>query len=93
MYNDGKLLYYDGSKMNCIREIVGLKQGCPLNPTFFNLYAGALVNCVSGGGHSYQTRAGPRISDLAFADDVLLIHDFQTSMAQMLETVARVANN
>ena len=91
MYNDGKLLYYDGTKTNCIREIVGLKQGCPLSPILFNLYAGALVNCVSGGDHGYQTRAGPRISALAFADDLLLIHDSQTLMAQMLETVARMA--
>ena len=91
IYDNGKLFYFDGTIQNIIREIVGLKQDCPLNPILFYIYLGALLNFVSGGDHGYQTRTMPRVSALAFADDVPLIKDSKPSMALMLQTVTRIA--
>ncbi|KAG0414721.1 hypothetical protein HPB47_008092 [Ixodes persulcatus] len=78
---------------------IGLRQGCPLLPTLFNMYINDLLKHLEEEGAglrlSATTKDGEeeytRIPCLAFADDVVLIAESSADVQHMMDICTRVA--
>ena len=71
----------------------GVKQGCPLSPTIFNLCINPLLNTLQSNGEGYRVR-DIKVGVQAYADDVLLFSENREGMErniQILEAFIRYA--
>ena len=62
----------------------GVRQGCPLSPTLFNIYLGDLMkNCflITGGCVNI---GGKRIKCIRFADDMILLAEDERMLKNIL---------
>ncbi|XP_029849496.2 uncharacterized protein LOC115331529 [Ixodes scapularis] len=83
-----------------VNMIVGLRQGCPLSPTLFNIYINNLILELQakGQGVSFTTITSSNdmettyIPVLAFADDILLLSENETHLQDMLDICTRIGN-
>ena len=72
-----------GEEMSEGREIGrGVRQGCPLSPTFFNIYLENLMkNCFPNTGG--VNIGGRRIKCIRFADDMVLLAEDERMLKNM----------
>lgn len=87
-------------KSRQVQQNIGLKQGCPLSPTLFNIYINSLLEQVNreGPGLRLSTVTTERqeiytkISCLAFADDIVLLAESPADLQHLLDICSRVAH-
>ena len=87
-----------GHKSQKVNLKVGLKQGCPLSPTLFNLFINNLLRMLNdkGPGLRLSTITDHRevytkISCLAFADDIVLLAESATDLQDLLDICSQGA--
>ena len=78
----------------------GVRQGCPLSPTLFNMYIAEVAEVLEeeGGGVQY-TREGEEgeemvcrdIKGMLYADDICIVADREREMVETMEKIHRVA--
>lgn len=88
---------YHGHRTRCktspatVRRVhEGLLQGDPLSPILANLFFNTLLSTLpqfEGADHS----SGTIVQHLAFADDILLLHNTPAGMTQLLDSISRTA--
>ena len=61
----------------------GVKQGCPLSPTLFNMVTDELLHRI-GTAHMFKLGAGQGVNALAFADDLVLASGSVNGMDHLL---------
>lgn len=91
-----KLEHYKSQPVN---QIVGLKQGCPLSPTLFNIFLNGLLEKLDSSDKgieftTHDTRGRPtetHIPVLAFADDILLLAKTPGNLQELLNICTQVA--
>ncbi|KAH7978414.1 hypothetical protein HPB49_005476 [Dermacentor silvarum] len=84
-----------------VQQKIGLKQGCPLSPTLFNVYITQLLQTldIEGPGLRLSTittdgqEEYTKISCLAFADDIVLLAESAADLQDQLDICSRVAGN
>ncbi|KAH7952920.1 hypothetical protein HPB49_002620 [Dermacentor silvarum] len=84
-----------------VQQKIGLKQGCPLSPTLFNIYITQLLQTLDNEGPGLRmstiTTDGQeeytKISCLAFADDIVLLAESAADLQHQLDICSRVAGN
>ena len=85
VYSNSQLLYFDGYNESKIKETIGLKQGCPISPILFNLYAAPLLFAMAKTGQGYRCLSGDLFYGLAYADDHLAIGDSVSSVQRLVD--------
>ena len=66
----------------------GVKQGCPLSPTLFNMAIDGLINTLAQSEEGY--RLGEEIVSVqAYADDIVIISDTEQGLQSLLDKVTR----
>ena len=91
--------YYDGST-SCVRMDggegdwfpinTGLRQGCVMSPSLFNIYMDAMMRKVIDGAPGGVTVGNERVTDLDFADDVALMADTWMVLVGMVMSMEQV---
>jgi hypothetical protein len=72
----------------------GLRQGCVMSPTLFNIYMDRMMRKVVEGNAGGGLELGEeRLTDLDFADDVALLADSWMALALMLERMEAVTQD
>ena len=71
----------------------GLRQGCVMSPTFFNIYMDRMMSKVVEGQYGGVTIGEEKVTDLDFADDVALLADSWMVLALMLERMEEVTQD
>jgi hypothetical protein len=69
----------------------GVRQGCPMSPTLFNLYSEVIMRQALDGWKGGFCVGGQKISDLRYADDVVLIATSEEQLQQLVDRVATVS--
>ena len=67
----------------------GLRQGCPLSPTLFNLLIADVEEELSKGNWGGVRVGGRRICSLAYADDLVLLAGKEEEMESMIRRLER----
>lgn len=100
LYADCTAIYdLHGHKSQKVNLKVGLKQGCPLSPTLFNLFINNLLRTLNDKrpGLRLSTittdnrEVYTKISCLAFADDIVLLAESATDLQDLLEICSQGA--
>eukprot|EP00983_Pelagomonas_calceolata_P020777 652984-Pelagomonas_calceolata.AAC.1 len=60
LYQDDKYILIDGDKQASVQPTHGFKQGCPLLPLLFSIYANDM-GCITG-GDCFGNRRGDRVA-------------------------------
>ena len=91
--------YYNGSS-SCVRIDggqgdwfpinTGLRQGCVMSPSLFNIYMDAMMGQVIGGTPGGVMVGSERVTDLDFADDVALMADTWMLLVEMVMSMEQV---
>ena len=68
----------------------GLRQGCVMSPSLFNVYMDAMMRKVTEGAAGGVMVGGERVMDLDFADDVALLADTWVVMVAMVMRMEQV---
>ncbi|XP_064468588.1 uncharacterized protein LOC135380802 [Ornithodoros turicata] len=82
-----------------VKQIVGLKQGCPMSPTLFNVFLNELLQELelSGKGvtiHTHDTKGlqtTTHLPALAFADDIVLLARTSQDLQHLLNLCTKTA--
>ena len=75
-----------GIETNYLENNVGVRQGCTLSPTLFNIFIEELLHRLRNSGIGATLR-GSKISTLGYADDIVLIADSEIGLQQLLNIV------
>lgn len=67
----------------------GVRQGCPLSPTLFNIYVADLKDTMRRGQDGGVVIGKAKIWSLGYADDVVLMAEDENGMKQMIERADR----
>ena len=63
-------VYYNGSTGDWFRTTVGVRQGCPLSPTLFNLFLERIMTDALQEHEGTVSIGGRTVTNLRFADDI-----------------------
>lgn len=77
-----------------MHQKVGLRQGCPLSPTLFNIFLNELLVKLEDGNKGFKIATRDtggkntvtHIAGLAFADDIALLAETPENLQQLLDT-------
>ncbi len=92
MYNNSQVVVkVAGRHGNMHKPCLGVKQGCPLSPTFFGLYMDGLFEYVQSveGGSGPRLSSGQRVSALMYADDIVLMSTTVEGLQRLINATAQ----
>jgi hypothetical protein len=91
LYANSTLAMKIGNKAGIrLPSTTGLKQGCPLSPTLFGLFADGLHRCLLSQcpGVGPQLRNGTSVPDLGYADDFALLATTPDGLQRLIDAAA-----
>ncbi len=71
----------------------GVRQGCPLSPTLFNIYINDLIDELEKTNPTPLTLKNRKISCLMYADDVIILSSSHKGLQDCLDTLTSFCNN
>ena len=86
MYEGNKVKFTIGDiSTNWLENNIGVRQGCVISPTLFNLYIEELIVRIRKSEKGVKVR-DKRLGCLAYADDVVLMAENKEDMEQLMKT-------
>ena len=70
-----------------IASTIGVKQGCPLSPTLFELYIDEVANYIARSGGDGIDLTGIQVHIMLYVDGIILISKSQDELQQHLHVV------
>merc|ERR1711860_267552 len=85
LYNNAtSSLYLDGDIGDWFRTTVGVRQGCLLSPTLFNIFLEKIMTDALEGHQTTVSIGGRSVSNLRFADDIDGLAGSQEELAELI---------
>ena len=89
LYKDGELSVNINSRVGpAVSSQTGVKQGCPLSPTLFGLFADGLHRYLQL--YCPEDADGTLVPDLGYADDFVLLANSAAGLQRLLDTAGRL---
>jgi hypothetical protein len=69
----------------------GVRQGCPLSPLLFSIYAEVMmIEALSGSGEGINI-GGSRVRDVRFADDQAMVGQSEEGLQKIMDSISNKA--
>ena len=82
---------FNGSRGDWFRTTVGVRQGCPLSPTLFNIFLERIMADALEDHKSTVSTGGRTISNLRFADDIDGLAGSELELANLVERLDKTS--
>ena len=82
----------NSSRTNYFKCSKGVRQGCPLSPTLFNLYLNDLIDNLNNSNTSPLTLGGEPVTCLMYADDIIILSCSHSGLQNCLNTLSEYCN-
>ena len=80
-------VFINGNIGECFHTTVGVRQGCILYPTLFNIFVERIMSDVHEEHEGTDSIAGRTITNLRFADDIDGLAGSEQELAQLVERI------
>ena len=77
----------DGGISNTFESTVGLKQGCNLSPTLFNIFVNDLISYINSAKVEAPHLGDLQVSCLLYADDLVLLSETKEGLQNSLNAL------
>ena len=92
-YNSTSAVYKDGTIGDWIKTTVGVRQGCVLSPTLFNLFLEKIMTDALDGHVCSVSIGGRPITNLRFADDIDGLAGSEEELRQLVERLVKKSDD
>ena len=82
----------NSSRTNYFKCSKGVRQGCPLSPTLFNLYLNDLIDDLNESNTSPLTLGDEPVTCLMYADDIIILSCSHSGLQNCLNTLSEYCN-
>lgn len=74
-------------------SVVGLKQGCNLSPTLFNIFVNDLIHCIDIANPDAPFLKDIKVSCLLYADDLVLLSESKEGLQEALNALDKYSKD
>ena len=86
-------VYYNGSIGDWFRTTVGVRQGCPLSPTLFNIFLERIMTDALQEHEGTVSIGGRTVTNLRFADDIDGLAGREEELKSLVERIDKTSKD
>ena len=87
------MTYYNGSIGDWFRTTVGVRQGCPLSPTLFNIFLERIMTDALQEHEGTVSIGGRTVTNLRFADDIDGLAGREEELKSLVERIDKTSKD